>query len=54
VWFLKHSTREPNFASGVLFINEATFTWDGVVNNCDMHLWVKENPSATIVHAHQV
>jgi hypothetical protein len=53
-WFLKHSVREPNFTSSVLFTDDATFTQDGGANKCDMHLWAEENLHAAITHAHQV
>ena len=38
-WFLNKEREQPNFASKVLFTDEALFTRDGVFNCHNIHLW---------------
>ncbi|GFV60961.1 uncharacterized protein TNCV_4716151 [Trichonephila clavipes] len=37
----------------VLFTDEATFTWSGMFNMHNSHLWAHVNPHGTITHAYQ-
>ncbi|KAJ4449762.1 hypothetical protein ANN_01166 [Periplaneta americana] len=44
----------PNFPALVLFTDEAQFTRHGITNFHNQHVWVYENPRATVPSHHQV
>jgi hypothetical protein len=43
-WLLHIVVDEPDFLNRVLWIDEAGFTRDGVVNLHNLHVWTEENP----------
>ncbi|KAJ4425962.1 hypothetical protein ANN_27588 [Periplaneta americana] len=53
-WFLQQCGVNPNFPALVLFTDEAQFTRDGITNFHNQHVWVYENPRATVPSHHQV
>lgn len=53
-WFLQQEGEEPDFASKVLFTDEATFTREGTFNTHNKHLWSHVNPHSTRERSHQV
>ncbi|KAJ4443040.1 hypothetical protein ANN_04690 [Periplaneta americana] len=52
-WFLQQCGVNPNFPALVLFTDEAQFTRDGITNFHNQHVWVYENPRATVPSHHQ-
>jgi hypothetical protein len=53
-WFLRKSRRIPNFASLILFTDEASFSKDGYVNFHNAHEWADENPHSIFQSRHQI
>ena len=53
-WYLEMRARDPRFPDTVLFIEEATFTREGMFNSHNSHVWSTENPHAARTCAAQV
>jgi hypothetical protein len=45
-WLLQQHVISPGFPSLILFMDEARFARDGIINFCNSHVWADENPHA--------
>ena len=45
-WYFEMRARNPRFPDTVLFTDEATFSWEGMFNSHNSHVWLIENPHA--------
>lgn len=45
-WYLQRLAQNPQFASTVLFTDEANFSRNAIQNSHNNHLWAEENPHA--------
>jgi len=52
-FYRQRCQQDPEFASRVLFSDEATFSQDGILNTRNNHTWSVENPNDTYEHSHQ-
>jgi hypothetical protein len=43
-WCLEQCVRHPQFPWKLLFTDEAMFTWDGIFNFHNAHIWAHANP----------
>jgi hypothetical protein len=43
----------PPFLSHILFIDEAGFTWDGITNFYNTHVWADDNLQAILQSRYQ-
>jgi hypothetical protein len=52
-WLLQQHAVNPGFPSLMLFVDEAGFTWDGIINFCNSHVWSDENPHTNFQSRYQ-
>lgn len=52
-WLLDQVRENGNFASNILFTDEATFSREGVFNHQNLHEWSADNPHNIRQHDHQ-
>jgi hypothetical protein len=43
-WLLQQDAAYPTFLSRMLVMDEACFTWNGILNTRNQHTWTDENP----------
>lgn len=49
-WVLQEGVAESEFPRFMLFTDEATFAWEGVMNVHNWHMWVHDNSQPTRPH----
>ena len=52
-WCLKQCVQHPQFLWKLLFTDEAMFTWDGIFNFHNVHIWAHVSPHAIQEARHQ-
>lgn len=52
-WILHKDIQDPSFLEKVLFTDEASFSREGIFNSRTSHLWVADNPNATVIRGYQ-
>lgn len=52
-WFVRQSAEKPDFPTVVLYTDEACFSWEGIFNSHNRHVWAEVNPHPASVHCHQ-
>jgi hypothetical protein len=53
-WLLREHEHVPGFLKHILWLDEATFTCEGVFNSHNSHLWAQHNPHVTHESGHQI
>ena len=46
-WYLQEKAADRHFTASVLFMDEAAFSLEDVMNCYNLHRWADENPHAT-------